>query len=121
MSLVKGPYALTFAVAASNTSAIHLADVYDRIQIVIPSTSGAIGANEKVYIESSADGSTFYRHTADEAMTAVIGANDLSLKSGVSSRIVNLPYQGGNYMRLVQSAGVTSSAEVVYSVYGFKV
>jgi hypothetical protein len=120
MTLVKGPYALTFVTGASNTSSIYLGDVYDRIQVIIPSTSGVIGANEKVYIESSDDGSTFYRHTADEATTSVIGGNDLSIKSGISNRIVNIPYQGGNYMRLVQSAAVTASAQGVYTVYGFK-
>lgn len=120
MARVKGPYALTFTTGASVTSAILLNDVFDQLNLAVPSTSGAIGANEKIYVESSCDNVTFSRHTAYESQTAVVGGTDLSIKSGLSSRLVPLPYQGCEYVRLAMSAGVTSSAQCVFQVFGLK-
>lgn len=120
MGEVKGPYNLTFASNASQTNSVLLGDCYAHLHIAVPSTSGAIGGNEKIYIESSHDDTTFYRHTSSEIISHILGADDLSIKSGLSNRIVSLMYQGGNYMRLSLSATVTASASCVFAVYGNK-
>lgn len=120
MGEVKGPYNLTFASNASQTNSVLLGDCYEHLHIAVPSTSGAIGGNEKIYIESSHDDTTFYRHTSSEIISHVLGADDLSIKSGLSNRIVSLLYQGGNFIRLSLSGAVTASASSVFRVFGNK-
>jgi len=105
-------YTATMASGASYSVEVVFNETYDRVNLFIPSTSGAIGANEKIYVDSSNDGENWYRQTAYEVQTAVMGSNDFRIASGISNRVVPLPYVGCNYARVALSGGVSATGNV---------
>lgn len=113
-------YKASFTSGNSHSDAVHYRETFEWISLRVPSTSGVIGADEPIYVETSMDGETFYRSTAAELQTQVVGGNDLRVKSGVSLRAIPLPHVGGDYMRIALSAGVEANGDIEIVFVGDK-
>lgn len=107
-------YTSSMPSGASYSETVTFNETYDRVNLYVPSTSGAINGDEKIYIDSSNDGENWYRQVAYEVQTAVLGSNDFRLKSGISNRVVPLPFIGCNYARVALSGGVSCTGDIVF-------
>lgn len=113
-------YTVSFSTGASHSETVQFNEVFERMNMGLGETSGTFGANDPLWLEASSDGTNFYRMVANEAQTAVVASNDLQISSGVSLRMIPLPFIGCDYMRLRLTTGTTASSSLQFTFTGHK-
>lgn len=102
-------YTVSALTAASVTSAIELAGAYNYVYLVVPSMAAGYGADTKIFLQASFDGTTYYRMA--EVLTNSV-ANDFSIATSVTQRVVYLPNFAARYVKVETTAVVTSQTSI---------
>lgn len=77
--------------------------------LIVPTMSaGYSTGSTPIYVKGSIDGVTYYRYSNPENNTSTVGANDFTIQSSVSQRIVNIPNFSYPYIQLEVSGTATS-------------
>lgn len=101
----------TMVTAASLTPSLQLPGSYLFVYLIVPTmTAGYSVASTPLYIQGSVDNVNFYRYVNVETNTNTIGANDLTIVSATSQRIINIPNFAMRYMKVEISGTATSVA-----------
>lgn len=111
MAILPQVFPLAFNSSVTNlsvTSSIELPGDYLYLYLVVPTMSVGYAAPSPIYIQGSADGTTFYRYSNPESNTSLAGVNDFAIASATTSRIVYIPNFAMRYMRLEVSGAVTN-------------
>lgn len=100
---------LTMASGASTVTAT-LDGAWVYVYLQIPTMNAGYSTNSSpVWIQGSTDGTTYFRVSNVETNTSTVGANDFSIVSGASQRIVPLPNLGLKYMAVEISGAATGA------------
>lgn len=97
--------------ATSLTPGLAIPGNYLYMYLVVPTmAAGYSSASTPIYVRGSLDGITYYRYSNPENNTSTVGANDFTVQSSVSQRIVNIPNFSYPYIQLEVSGTATSPA-----------
>jgi hypothetical protein len=101
----------SFVTGASITSSLELPGSYLYLYLVVPTMSaGYSAASTPIYVQASADNSTFYRYVNVESNTNTVGANDFIIVSSTSQRMINITNFAFRYVRFEISGTCTTPA-----------
>lgn len=101
----------TFVTGATFTPRVELPGSYLFVYVIVPTmTAGYSTASTPIFINGSADGTTFYRYSNVETNTNTVGTNDFTIVSATSSRIINIPNFALRYIELEISGTCTTPA-----------
>lgn len=100
----------TFTTGASISPSLEIPGCYLYVYLQVPSMSAAYSAATPVYIQASADNSTFMRFSNPEVNTSTVGANDFQIVSAATQRIVQIPNFALRYLKVELSATATTPA-----------
>ncbi len=96
---------------ASVTSSIELPGVYEYVYLVVPGML-QFSADTQIFIQGSADNTTFYRYALAAINTSSVQTNDFVIASGASQKIVNIPNFSCRYLKIETTATVTAPSSV---------
>lgn len=100
------------ASGASQTSALTIPGNYLYCYLQVPSMTSGFGADTRIMLQVSADGTTFYRYSNPETNTFIVGTNDFIIVSSATQRMVLLPNFCFQYVKVectaVATAGIST-------------
>lgn len=108
----------TMVTAASVTPALQMPGDYLYVYLIVPTMSAGYSVGSTpLYIQCSADGVNYYRFSNPESNTLTVGANDFTVVSSTSQRVILIPSFALQYLK-VEISGTATSVATQFKVCG---
>lgn len=98
----------TMVTGASLTTIITVPGNFLYMYLQVPTMTGGYSADTSLHIQGSADGTNFFRFSNPENNTTPVAANDFTIISGATQRMVNIPNFCMPYLKIETTAVATN-------------